>query len=186
MKKLLLIDATNRPDSRTIDLALAYIHKYEDDYQIERLMLNECDIKPLTNEEIMQRSVYNEAKDFDHPLYDLAKQFKNADVIVVAAPYYDLSYPSILKVYIEHIMCTNLTFRYEGSDAVGLCKARKLVYVTTAGGYIGDNDFGYEYIKAISEMLGIKTHEMISAEGLDIFGNDPAAIMKQAKKDLIS
>ncbi len=167
--KLLFIDATNRSDSRTLLLANAYLDKYRDDYLIEHLMLNESDIKPLTAANLAQRSIYNETHDFAHPMYELAKQLLQADLILIAAPYYDLSFPSILKVYIENIMCNNLTFFYQDDGKVkGCLKAKRFVYITTSGGYINDEDHGYTYLKAIFKMLGVNKSERISAEGLDI------------------
>lgn len=183
MKKLLLIDATNRKNSRTIQLALTYISLYKD-YIVEHLKINNLNIKPLTGHNIEERSNYNEQHDFNHSIYDLAKQFKEADLIVIAAPYYDLSFPSILKIYIEHIICNNLTFKYVNGNYIGLCKANSLVYITTAGGYIGNENYGYDYIKAISKMLGIKETEFISAEGLDIKNNNPKEIIEEKIKEM--
>ena len=48
----------------------------------------------------------------DEKSYLYAKDFAEADVIVVAAPYWDLSFPSILKVFFEHINVLKLVFDY--------------------------------------------------------------------------
>lgn len=50
--------------------------------------------------------------DYRDPLFRYAKQFAQAADIVVAAPYWDLSFPAILKVYLEQICVTGLTFQY--------------------------------------------------------------------------
>lgn len=66
----------------------------------------------------------------------------------------------------------------------GYVRAKELIYVTTAGGYIGENNFGYDYIKGLAHMLGIENTRMICAEGLDIWNQDIAAIMEKAKKQI--
>lgn len=56
----------------------------------------------------------------------------------------------------------------------------KLYYVTTVGGPF-DGRFGYEYIKALAtEYFGIPQVELVMAEGMDIEGADPEAILRKA------
>ena len=75
-----------------------------------------------------------------------------------------------------------LTFGYgENGELKGLCKGKKLVYITTAGGKIFHN-FGYDYISALAKnFYGIKKVQLFQAEGLDIYGADIASIMDKAK-----
>lgn len=131
-KKVLLIDCCVRgEESRTLMLTRRWLVEREPDSQVEHLKLYDLKIAPLTAEEVVQRK--NTA---------LAKQFAQADEILVAAPYWDLSFPSILKVYLEHVCVTGITFCYEGDRAVGLCRAKKAVYISTAGGYVGEHHRG--------------------------------------------
>lgn len=122
--------------------------------------------------------------DYSGSEFKLAKQFKDADTIVIAAPFWDLSFPSVLKVYFENITVSGLTFEYSRDGRpVGKCKAKKLYYITTSGGYIGKNNFGFDYVKALAEnFFGINDIYFYSAEGLDIFGADVKAIMDEAKE----
>ena len=66
--------------------------------------------------------------DYRDPLFRYAKQFAQAADIVVAAPYWDLSFPSILKVYLEQICVTGLTFQYtpEGIPEILCYRAENL------------------------------------------------------------
>ena len=62
-----------------------------------------------------------------------------------------------------------------------LTKIKKAVYLTTAGGYIGSNNFGFDYIKGVfSNLFGIADISFFSAEGLDIYGNDSEKILSDA------
>ena len=81
---------------------------------------------------------------------------------------------------------TGFTSLY-GSDGVPIsyCRAKRLIYITTSGGYIGGTDFGFEYIKTVTKsFFGIENFSFFSAEGLDILGNDPAAILKAAREKI--
>ncbi len=76
----------------------------------------------------------------------------------------------MLKIYIENIYVIGITSRY-GADGIpiGLCKAKKLYYVTTAGGaYLPD--YSYNYVKDIAKCFGIAETELIKAEMLDVDG----------------
>ena len=121
-------------------------------------------------------------KDFSHELFAPARQFREADEVVIAAPYWDLSFPAMLKSYIEQLCVNGLTFSYsEEGIPVGHCLAKRLTYVTTAGGYLGEYNMGYDYVAAVCKLyFGIGESRCISAEGLDIWGNDAEAILADA------
>lgn len=177
---ILFVNACVRNDSRTRRLAEAVLEKLGGDY--EELVLEDVDF-PVTDEEFLRRrdAVIAEER-FDDPVCDLARQFAAADKIVIAAPYWDLSFPASLKQYVEHINVLGVTFLYtpQGTPE-GLCKASDLYYVTTAGGAFCPEEFGFGYIKTLAEnFYGIKNNKMISASGLDIYGADPEKIMEEA------
>ena len=119
-------------------------------------------------------------------MFKYAQQFANADIVLISAPYWDLSFPAILKTYIENINVNGITFSYsEKGYPVSLCKAKKLIYVTTSGGPIISDDFGFGYIKSLSEnFYGINDINYIKAEGLDIWGANIQEILEKAKKDI--
>ena len=121
-----------------------------------------------------------EAEDYSDPMFALARQFASADRIVIAAPYWDLSFPSALKQYIEHINVSGITFVYtpEGYPK-GLCRAGELYYVTTAGGNFLPWEFGFGYIRSLAEnFYGIRDVKLIQACGLDIIGADVEKILE--------
>ena len=66
-----------------------------------------------------------------------------------------------------------------------LMQSQKTVLYTTSGGYIGEYNMGYDYIKALCKLyFGITDTECISAEGLDIFGNDTEKILAEKIRSL--
>lgn len=99
---------------------------------------------------------------------------------MIAAPFWNLSFPAILKTYIENIYVTGIVSRYsEDGKPEGLCKAKTIYYVTTAGGYY-DGRYSFDYIKDMAEnYFGIEKSVLIKAEMLDIAGNDPEKILAE-------
>lgn len=96
--------------------------------------------------------------------------------MVVGAPYWDLGFPAALKVYLEWACTLGITFGYtQAGEQRGLCRAERLIYITTAGGPLEDRNFGYEYVRGVAGMLGIINTHCVAAQGLDIRGNDPEA-----------
>ena len=126
------------------------------------------DIEPLNNELLEKRESLIHAGSYDDPMFRYAKQFAEADEIVIAAPFWDLSFPAMLKIYFEQITVSGLTFKYSKGCPIGLCKAKRLTYVTTSGGPIFA-DFGYTYVKTIAQSFyGIKQTKAYRAMNLDI------------------
>ena len=174
MKNVLFIDACARPDSRTRFLAEKVLAKLGE--QTEEVNLYSEKLLPLTYEQLEERNRLIAAGDFSAPLFQFACQFAEADEIVIAAPYWDLSFPSVLRVYLEHTTVTGLTFRYSKTGVpIGLCQAKRLIYVTTAGGPIGDRNFGFDYVEALAKTFyGIPQVLCFQAENLDIWGANAA------------
>ena len=105
---------------------------------------------------------------------------------MIAAPYWDLSFPAMLKQYLEQITVVGLTFRYsEEGVPVSLCRAKRLYYVTTAGGNYVPDDYGFGYVKAlVQSYYAVPDVRKIEADGLDIVGADVHAIMAEAEETL--
>ena len=177
---ILFINACVRKESRTLRLAKNLLDTLEG--EIKEVQLEKV-VFPIVDETfINHREDLKNASKYDDPMFDLARDFANADLIVVAAPYYDLSFPAMLKQYFEQINVLGLTFTYsESGTPVGLCKAKSLYYVTTAGGPIISDDYGFGYVKALANAFyGINDVKQIKAEGLDIIGADVEAILEEA------
>ena len=184
MDKILLINACVRPGSRTLQLAETLLDRLKGD--VREVRLHEMSLSALDFSAMTNRDQAAQKKDFSDPVFDAAKQFAAADIIVIAAPYWDLMFPAVLKVYLENITVTGITFAYsEDGRPVSRCKARALHYVTTSGGFIGQNDFGFSYVKALAQnFFGINEIHRYAAEGLDIFGADVETIMCKAKLEM--
>lgn len=188
MKKLLFINACIRGDrSRTLRLCKKYISTflaYHTDYTWEEVNLNDITPVPQNSKELDRRDAFIEAGDFSDQMFDLAKQFMEADHIVIGAPYWDLEFPSLLKIYFERVSVSELTYQFMGDHAEANTKAERAVYVTTAGGYTIGKNFGFEYARGLfSFLFGIHRMDLVMAEGLDIEGADIEGILSVAMKE---
>ena len=117
-KTTLFVNACVRKESRTKALADQLLRKLGGPYEEIRLM----DIPfPAVNEEFLaKRDRLISAGCFQDAMFAPARQFAEAETIVIAAPYWDLSFPAMLKQYLEQINVVGITFRYteEGVPAV--------------------------------------------------------------------
>lgn len=178
----LFVNACAREESRTLELCREYL---KDAPSVETVDLFDLGIEPLDWARIEERTRLQQNADWGDSMFDLAKQFADADEIVVGAPYWDLSFPAVLKAYIEHITVNGIVFHYtESGMPEGLCKAKRLVYITTSGGPCSKANYGYEYFQGIARMFGIPETHFISAELLDVVGMDVPAIMNEAKSEI--
>lgn len=180
----LYINACVKTQSRTRHLAEYLIEKLN--MPFEEVRISEIDFPRVDQQYLNMRDSYSSAGDFSAPCFDLARQFAEAETIVIAAPYWDLSFPAALKNYFEQINVTGLTFEYspEGTP-IGLCRAKTLYYVTTAGGCYVPAEYGFGYVEALARnFYGIENVHLIKAEGLDIVGNDVSEIIIQAEAEI--
>lgn len=181
MDNILFINACVRPNSRTMDLAQTLLQTLKGN--IQEVRLQDLTMPALDLDGIAKREWAARNNDFSDPVFDLAKQFAVADVIVIAAPYWDLMFPAALKTYFENVIVSDITFRYSPQGRPeGLCKAKMLHYVTTSGGFIGENDFGFSYVQALAQnFFEIPEVKRYAAQGLDIFGADGEKILGDVK-----
>ena len=177
---ILFINACVRKASRTRELA-GYVLGLMSD-EVKELRLEDIRFPEVNDGFISRRNELAATGDFSEPFFGYAKDFAAADTIVIAAPFWDLSFPACLKQYIEQICVSGITFTYKDNRPVSLCRAKKLIYVTTSGGPVYSYEYGYGYIKALAEsFLGIEDIGLVSAEGLDIYGADADSILTEAK-----
>ena len=118
---------------------------------IQKVGLKEILLPVLDLQGMLTRELVVKLKDLSDRFFDAVKQFAVADVIVIAAPYWDLMFHAILKIYLENVTVSGITFDYSIQGIPkSLCRAKTLYYMTTAGSFIGQSDFGFSYVKALA------------------------------------
>lgn len=173
MKEALFVDACIRGDaSRTARLARAFFHALGG-YRVTRVDVDALAIAPLGRETLEKRNAMTEAGEYDDPVFDVAKQFARADMVVVAAPFWDMGIPAKLKTYFEHASVSGVAF--DGETCGGLCRAERMVYLTTRGLDIPDGseqEQATPYLKALCRFFGIGEFQSVSCYGLDVISEE--------------
>lgn len=184
MEQILFINACPREGSRTLELAQHLLAQLEG--SVEELAIFEENLLPLNGKTLALRDKMTAKESFDHPLFKYARQFAQADTVVIAAPFWDLSFPSALKIWLEYVMAKEITFRYtEEGFPCGLCKAKRLFYISTAGGPVLPQHLGFSYVDALAKnYFGIGETVLFSAENLDVIGADVASILTHVKEEI--
>lgn len=183
-KPVLYVNACVRQESRTRRLAEKLLLKLGQPREEIRLADESF---PVVREEFLQkRDRLLSAGDLQDPLFAYARQFAEAETIVIAAPYWDLSFPALLKQYLEQINVVGITFHYtEDGKPVGQCRATRLFYVTTAGGSFVPEEYGFGYVKALArQFYGIQEVRQLIATGLDLDGANVESILQAAENTL--
>ena len=178
--KLLYVDcciSQRGAASRTRALAGAFLSAFRESHpgaETETVSLETMDLKPLLPDFLNRRDALKGRKAFGGPEYALARQFQAADAVAVAAPFWDLSFPAMLKIYIENVCVEGITFTCDEEGLRGSCKASHMVFLTTRGAVYGDSPLeqGSRYLEAMSQFFGIPAYSCVAAEGLDL--GDPA------------
>lgn len=181
MKNVLFVDCCIRREaSNTKKLAEAFLSALPSDCAVTRLDLMAEDLSYFKDSYFDQREALLAENRRDHPRFRYAHQFAQADRIVIAAPFWDLSFPALLKVYIEQVSVDGITFGSTEDGLKGLCRASHLVFLTTRGGfYTGDAmEMGSRYLEALHTFFGIGEYTCIAADGMNVAGFDAEASLR--------
>lgn len=155
-----------RADSRTRRIAAAIIGKLDKTYNVETVDLTTNRYTAADNYTLEDRN--QGIVPAEHAA--LAKRIAAADRIVIAAPFWDMSFPSALKVFFENMSLFGVTFDSNDRECFGLCKAEKVMYITTRGMDISTGDTleqATPYIKALSHLWGWGELIVVSAQNMD-------------------
>lgn len=168
MEKLVWIDACVRgDDSRTRALAQPMREKLAARYEIEEICLTDTALTPVNAALFAKRS----AEGLDADDLRLGRTVAAADRLVIVAPFWDMGIPAVLKTLIEHISAVDVTFSYAEGGSVGICRAERLLYITTRGLEIPTGDMreqGTSYLKAVGWLWGIPEVQTVAAWGMDV------------------
>ena len=168
-KNLLIVDACVRQaDSRTLRIAEPILKALEPHFASSyRYLLPEMeDIAPLTPKTFAERG---EGK---VPAWaaDAAKRIASADAIVIIAPFWDMSFPAVLKCFFEQTSLYGITFEDNGTTCVGLCKRPPVLYITSRGMDIktgSAREQATPYLKALGSLWGLGRLTTIAATNMD-------------------
>lgn len=186
-KKLLYISVNSKPENLSSSKMVArkFINKFLErngDFKVEEVDLYKEHIPRLEYQYFKDRNCViseEEAKKLPEKdqkeirkIRDLCDQFISAQMYVIAAPMWSLSFPAPLKEYIDCIVQEEKTISFEkGKKPKGLLddKERAVVYIQSSGGnipwildpimYKGEN-----YVAQIMKAMGIKNVQELKVD----------------------
>lgn len=208
MKKLLYITVNSKPEnlssSKTVGRTFVnrFIEKYPE-FTVEELDLYKEHVPRLEYEYFESRNCIV-SKDAASKLTEkqqkevqiinnLCKQFIQADVYVIAAPMWSISFPAPLKEYIDCIVQEHMTISFpeKGGKPKGLLndKERALVYIQSSGGEITwimrpIFNRGLNYIEDIMKFMGINKFETLLVDGTGYTEEERLAAIKKAEEKI--
>lgn len=187
MKKLLYITVNSKPEniSASKTVGRAFVNRFvelHNDFEIEELDLYETTLPRIRYEYFQNRNCLIEKDAFDkldkkgqdevHKIVKLVDQFKEADIYVIAAPMWSLSFPAPLKEYMDCILIDGKTIDVSKGKIEGLLndKPRGMVYVQSSGASIPwilkmVMNKGVNYVEDIMKFTGIKRFEELLVDG---------------------
>lgn len=169
--------------SRTAALCRAFLDTWRAQNpqgRVETAALAGLGLKPFDVDMLNRREALFHARRFDDPVYSLARQFAAADRILVGAPFWDLSFPAALRIYIEYISANGVTYHYDDQGPHGDCQAEKLAFLTSGGDFEQPNSSGVEYWRQLCGMYGIPRYDFVFAGGLDAAPENAEAFLAEA------
>lgn len=180
MKKLIYVNSIIRKDeSRTKKLIDSILDGIKGEVEIKEINLNNLDLTPY-NEVSYEDKVNNGTPDV---FFNLSKEIAESDGLIIASPFWDMSFPSLLKSFLEKISLFDVVFISDDKKCIGIAKCPFMYYVTTRGMDIHDGDEleqGTPYLKALCWLWGIKKFEVTSCSNFDYLPQE--AIDKEIEK----
>lgn len=166
MKKLIVVDACMHEGSRTRKIMEPVVAELSKRYSVEKIVL-EADSYPVVGKKILEE---RSSGYVPSGIVETARKIAMADRLVIAAPFWDMSYPSSLKVFFENMSLFNITFANTGKEFTGLCRCEKVLYITTRGMNIKTGEAleqATPYIRALSHLWGLGELTVLAEENMD-------------------
>jgi FMN-dependent NADH-azoreductase len=103
-------------------------------------------------------------------LNELSDQFVAADKYVFVTPLWNLSYPPVMKAYIDSVAVAGKTFKYTEKGPIGLLADKKALHIQARGGFYSEGpaaqiEMGHRHLTVMMNFFGIPTVEGLFVEG---------------------
>ncbi|MDM0621944.1 FMN-dependent NADH-azoreductase [Clostridium perfringens] len=177
MSKVLYVKANikNEGESRTFKVSDSFVEEYKKNNpedEIITLDLYKENIDFLRVDDLGKLFGPKDEESKNNSILKYAYQFADADKYIIAAPMWNLSFPAILKAYIDYVSVSGITFKYTAEGAVGLLNNKKAVHIVSRGGGYDNSPYemGDRYLRTILGFFGIKDIETIAIDNLDVMG----------------
>ena len=208
-KKLLYISVNSKPENLSSSKIVArkFINKFLErngNFKVEEVDLYKEHIPRLEYQYFKDRNCVITEEDAKklpekdqkeiRKIRNLCDQFISAQMYVIAAPMWSLSFPAPLKEYIDCIVQEEKTISFEkGKKPKGLLddKERAVVYIQSSGGnipWILDPimDKGENYVAQIMKAMGIKNVQELKVDATGTTEEERENAIREAEEKIDS
>ncbi|WP_226672741.1 FMN-dependent NADH-azoreductase [Rossellomorea aquimaris] len=103
-------------------------------------------------------------------LNELSDQFIGADKYVFVTPFWNFSFPPVMKAYIDSVAVAGKSFKYTAQGPVGLLTDKKAIHIQARGGIYSEGpaagmEMGHRYLSIIMQFFGVPSFEGVFVEG---------------------
>lgn len=176
--KLLRIDSSARRSSISRQLTQKFVDSWKEEHPEGEVIERDLSktMLPLITDEWTEAAYSEEAKRTQSQIETLATsdtliaELLAADTVVIGAPMYNFSIPSLLKAWIDQIVRIGKTLAYGPNGPQGLLTRKRVVIITSRGGAYEKGtsreafDFQEPYMRHILGFIGLTDITFIHAE----------------------
>lgn len=184
MTKLLILETSARQSSISTMLAHDFANKLSDhDETIEITTRSLSDDNQQNLDEAMTtalRAGVDAPSDAQREAMAksdaLIQELAEADLVLIAAPMHNFTISAQMRTWIDYITRPGKTFGYTENGPQGLLEDKPVYVFSTRGGQYGDGDqaapnpydFQSGYLRHILGFIGLKSVQIIAANGMDM------------------
>ncbi|MCA1066239.1 FMN-dependent NADH-azoreductase [Rossellomorea sp. AcN35-11] len=103
-------------------------------------------------------------------LNEISDQFIGADKYVFVTPFWNFSFPPVMKAYIDSVAVAGKSFKYTEEGPVGLLTDKKAIHIQARGGIYSEGpaagmEMGHRYLDIIMKFFGVPSFGAVIVEG---------------------
>lgn len=186
MTKVLYITAHPHDDTQSYSMAVgkAFIDTYKEknpEHEVLHLDLYKEDIPHIDVDVFSGWGKLRAGKGFEElsaeekakvgRLSELVEQFVAFDKYVFVTPFWNFSYPPVMKAYLDSVSLAGKTFKYsEQGQPIGLLTDKKALHIQARGGFYSDGpaaslEMGHRHLQVMMQFFGVPSFEGLFVEG---------------------
>lgn len=112
----------------------------------------------------------------------MTRQLKAADVVVLAFPMHNFSFPAVVKAWFDSVMQKGETWDTDENGYVYLMAGKKALVLLASGGVYEGNMAGYDHAASLAQVefgfMGFETH-VIAAGGMNQLPDPETVVLKK-------
>jgi FMN-dependent NADH-azoreductase len=188
---ILHIDCSPRPESHSRQLSAAIVGRLVGVAPTAKVIRRDLAAAPLPHATPDYATTLSSPVTLGAPLkgaLDLSeaviREVEAADAIVIGTPMYNLTIPSTLKAWIDHVLRSGRTFKSTPAGKMGMLQDRPVfIGVASGGSFTGERagqpDFLTPYLSAVLGSIGLKSLQFLPLQATAFLDRDQAQVARE-------